>query len=191
MKRRSFVAAMVTGTAAAVSGCIAGDSGSDARNESGATTDEPTDGSDAGDAGGGDNGTGGGDDGTGGGNGSDDSGGGSNPSVANTELTPKQECGGADGASVEFVSDAVTAVGCIQGPNGCHVPKLQDAAMSGETLRITVTTEKEGGADTACTQAIVDRGYEATVSLSGGMPATVEVVHVAMGETKTVATVER
>ncbi|MFC6725153.1 hypothetical protein ACFQE1_12390 [Halobium palmae] len=221
MERRSFVAALATGASVALSGCTGGESGAGTEtgtDGSGETTAESgtTTGSDAdtttatstpetttaGEAetttgepettGTDERGTTGTDEpeSTDGPNGA---GGGSNGSfsVADTEFTPRQECSGSTGASVELGSGSVRATGCIRGSNGCHVAVLEDVAVDGETLQVTVTTEAEGDGPTACTQQIVERGYEATVTTTGGLPSTVEVRHVEMGETRTVATVER
>lgn len=213
MKRRNFVAALAAGASVALSGCTGGESGtgtatdgsggtatsrsettsgsgpttgSDTETTTETATSEPTGtGEPATTAAGEPNttGTGGGSNGSTGSSGS--------LSVADTEFTPKKECSGSTGANVEFASDGVHLTGCVRGSNGCHVAALEDVAVDGETLRITVTTEAEGDGATACTQQIVQRGYEATVTTNGGSPSTVEVRHDEMGETRTVATAER
>jgi len=95
-------------------------------------------------------------------------------------------------ASVTFESDggAVTVEGTIPGSNACYVAKLVDASYDPEagTLDVTVASMQKEGAE-ACAQCIVEIDYEATFTFEGGLPAEVRVVHQAMGESETVATV--
>ncbi|SDM01368.1 hypothetical protein SAMN04487949_0499 [Halogranum gelatinilyticum] len=127
---------------------------------------------------------GGGGDGTAGGSPSP----GSAPTVDSSTLDATGDCSVPNTASVA-VDAAVVVTGCIQGPNGCHQPVLADVTVDGETLEVVVTTEARGG--DGCTQALVQRGYEATVTFDGDRPATVTVVHDSMGSRETVATAER
>ncbi|EJN60959.1 hypothetical protein [Halogranum rubrum] len=111
------------------------------------------------------------------------------PSVASTTLEAMGDCSDSGTASVAFESPDVVVTGCIQGPNGCHQPVLQDATVEDGALRVVVTTEAEG--DGACTQALVQRKYEATISFDDSLPSTVEVVHDSMGEQTTVTTADQ
>ena len=113
---------------------------------------------------------------------------GSAPTVGSATLDETGDCSNPNTASVA-VDAAVVVTGCIQGPNGCHQPVLANAEVDGETLEVVVTTEARE-AD-ACTQALVQRGYEATLTFDGDLPATVTVVHDSMGSRETVATAER
>lgn len=110
-------------------------------------------------------------------------------SITSTTLEATGDCSNPGTASVAFESSAVVVTGCIQGPNGCHQPVLQDATIGGETLEVVVTTEEQGG--DVCTQALVQRSYETTIGFDGALPATVTVVHDSMGERTTVTTADR
>ncbi|WP_137286416.1 hypothetical protein [Halorussus salinisoli] len=96
-------------------------------------------------------------------------------------------------ASVRFRDEERTVVvaGTIPGSNACYVAELADASYDPETgtLAVTVASVQKKGAD-ACAQCITEIGYEATLSFEGDLPATVEVVHEAMGESKTVTSAE-
>lgn len=110
-------------------------------------------------------------------------------SITSTTLEATGDCSNPGTASVAFESPDVVVTGCIQGPNGCHQPVLQDDTIDGETLEVVVTTEEQGG--DVCTQALVQRSYEATIGFDGALPATVTVVHDSMGERTTVTTADR
>lgn len=112
----------------------------------------------------------------------------SSGAIKSKKLRATGDCSNSGTASVAFESNSVVVTGCIQGPNGCHQPVLESATMDGDTLNIVVTTEAEGD---ACTQALVQRGYEVTVSCGGDLPEKVVVVHKSMGEQSTAATKER
>ncbi|MFC4448726.1 hypothetical protein [Halorussus aquaticus] len=102
------------------------------------------------------------------------------------------ECGKPAGdASVQFSPGSVTVTGTISGSNTCYTAKLADASYDPEsgTLDVTVASVQKGGAD-ACAQCIVEIEYEATFSFDGAVPASVSVVHEAMGDTTTVTTAE-
>ena len=104
------------------------------------------------------------------------------------------ECGKpSNDASVEFVSGdgSVVVTGTIRGSNTCYTAEIADASYDPETgtLDVTVTSVQSDEAD-ACAQCITEISYEATFAFDGGLPATVTVVHDAMGESTTVATAE-
>lgn len=94
-----------------------------------------------------------------------------------------------ESAAVAFDDEAVTVSGVISGKNGCMQASLTGAEYDPDELRIRVGTVREGG-DT-CTQQIVYRGYEATISFGGGLPASVVVEHESMNEVRTVTDVTR
>ena len=96
-------------------------------------------------------------------------------------------------ASVRFRRQAneVVVTGTIPGSNACYTAKLADASYDPETgtLDLTVaSTQQKDGAD-VCAQCITQIEYEATAAFEGGLPESVRVIHEAMGETRTVATV--
>lgn len=108
--------------------------------------------------------------------------------IASKTLEATGDCSNPDTANVAFESKTVVVTGCIQGPNGCHQPVLKRATMDGGKLNVVVTTEGQGD---ACTQALVQRSYEARISFDGDLPKTVVVIHDSMGEQSTVATAKR
>jgi hypothetical protein len=114
------------------------------------------------------------------------------PRLTDQTLTEIEECPTQGSASVSWGETAVTVTGCITGRNGCSVPVLAGAAYDAETdeLAVTVTTEEEDSGG-ACTQALTDLGYEATVTFEGGLPNSVVVTHETMGETTTAADASR
>ena len=101
------------------------------------------------------------------------------PTIANHSFSPRKACETPGTADVAFDASTVTVTGCIRGPNGCHVPVLDSVAYDADADRLTVVvaTESTADDDTACTQAIVERGYEATVRFEGGLPHRAVVYH--------------
>jgi hypothetical protein len=167
MKRRTFLTATAATGIGSIAGCLGDGESSGSSDGTGTQTGEPTDSTTDEPA---RSPTGG-------------------EEVSSTSLEATGDCSSSGSGSVSFESSAVVVTGCIQGPNGCHQPVLREATMNGDTLEVVVTTEEQGG--DMCTQALVQRGYEATVSFGGGLPATVTVVHDSMGEQTTVATADR
>jgi len=112
------------------------------------------------------------------------------------QVTGIRSGGSGEEASVSF-EDGVTVTGTITGNNGCYTAVLDAASYGahGGTDRVLVVDVRakeetpEGGG--VCTQALVDISYEATFELTGPPPAAVLVRHESMGETTTVARVER
>ena len=94
-------------------------------------------------------------------------------SFAGTERCPSP---GEAAVSVEG-ADVVVA-GCVRGANGCAVPALSAAAYdaAANALTVIVGTDSRDDAD-ACTQVRTRLGYRTRVSLLGGLPDTVSVVH--------------
>jgi hypothetical protein len=109
--------------------------------------------------------------------------------IADTAFRRRERCGAPGDARVSIDGDAVVVRGCIRGANGCTVPKLAAVSLDTATgeLTVLVATEERGGADRACTQAIVDLGYEVEVTFRGRPPARVDVVHDGGGGRGTVA----
>ncbi|SFF87351.1 hypothetical protein SAMN04488063_0610 [Halopelagius inordinatus] len=115
-----------------------------------------------------------------GGLGTDAAGGtGTHPRFTETSLTRRDECPSPGEASVTFDDEGVTATGCIVGKNGCTVPSLEDVSYVGEKDLVTlvVAAVEERDEDEACTEALVNLGYEARVELDGTVPAAAAVVH--------------
>jgi len=152
MRRRTLIA--TAASALALSGCVtspgAGDASDDTPSDGSPSSDRSSDGSPS-----------------------------PTPTIADHSLSPRQACEVAGKADVAFDASSVTVTGCIRGPNGCSVPVLDSVAYDADADRLTVVvaTEDEGGTDTACTQAIVNRGYEVGVRFDGGLPRRVVVYH--------------
>ena len=110
------------------------------------------------------------------------------PRVTDATLRDTGRCSASETetASVETGDATVEVRGCITGPNGCAVASLGSATVDGDVLAVVVTTERDAPPNAACTEALVYRGYEATVTVDGGLPASVRVVHDAAGGRKTV-----
>ncbi|MFB6108956.1 MAG: hypothetical protein ABEJ82_09000 [Haloplanus sp.] len=98
-------------------------------------------------------------------------------------------CDAPETATVGFDAAAsrVRIEGCVTGPNGCSVARLDSATLGDGALSVVVTTGTTAGTETACTQALVSRGYEATVTVDRGVPSSVRVVHDVPGGRETVA----
>ncbi|MBX0322904.1 hypothetical protein EGH21_07660 [Halomicroarcula sp. F13] len=82
-------------------------------------------------------------------------------------------------ASVTFGTDAVTVEGTIWGANGCKTAALSSADYdaTADELTVAVETVDRDDAGDACTQAIVEIDYEATVQFAAGLPGRVVVTH--------------
>ncbi|PSQ20344.1 hypothetical protein BRD06_12505 [Halobacteriales archaeon QS_9_67_15] len=82
-------------------------------------------------------------------------------------------------ASVAFdeASETVTVTGTIWGNNACYTAVLSGVALDDGTLTVVVASESDAGTDEACAQCITEIGYEVTVTLDGGLPDEVAVVH--------------
>lgn len=100
------------------------------------------------------------------------------PSIVSSSLEPREKCEAPGSASISAKSTVVTVEGCIVGKDGCQAPVLADATYDAEAdeLTVTVTTKSRTDAD-ACTQALVDLGYTATVEFESDLPETTVVVH--------------
>lgn len=124
------------------------------------------------------------------------------PTSTETTVTPRLtgrtfettgSCSDPETATVAFGDATVTVTGCITGNNGCHEAVLHgvDYDAGGDTLRVDVATEDTSDPDTACTQALVQRGYECRLEFADGLPGVVEVYHKAATESGRVAQVRR
>jgi hypothetical protein len=108
--------------------------------------------------------------------------------IVERSLRDRGRCEGEpESATVAVEAPAVEIRGCVTGPNGCAVASLGSVRLDDGALTVVVTTRSEGGSDVACTQALVSRAYEATVTLDAGRPSAVEVVHDAADGRRTVA----
>lgn len=103
------------------------------------------------------------------------------PTLDGTAFSLRKECEAVGEATVAFDAEALTATvtGCIQGKNGCMRASLADASYDAEADVLTVVVETVDPTDpgTACTEALVSRGYEVTATFRNALPGTVAVVH--------------
>ncbi|WP_115862484.1 hypothetical protein [Halorussus litoreus] len=182
MDRRELLTAVgaAVGTAS-LGGCLS--EYRDVAGDVGETTDEPTDTTTEGDSGGTTEPS----------ETTDSSGGESSLADASLEIVDS-DCGQpTNEASVSFrEADAEVGVtGTIAGSNACYIAELAGASYdeASGALTLTVASTKEGGSE-VCAECITEIDYEITAAFEGGLPATVEVVHEAMGETTTVTTAE-
>lgn len=95
-------------------------------------------------------------------------------------------------ATVEFEDESVVVTGTIPGANACYVAELADASFDHDegALDVTVASTEDSAENKACAECITELDYEAIFAFDGGLPATVTVVHEAMGQSETVATAE-
>jgi len=118
-----------------------------------------------------------------------DSDGGDPPRLTDASLRDTGRCSAPETATVDASASRVRVTGCITGPNGCAIASFGSARLDDGTLVVVVTTRRDAPPDTACTEALVHRGYEATVTVEGGRPARVRVVHDTAGGRREVADV--
>lgn len=98
-----------------------------------------------------------------------------------------------DAATVSFGAPTVTVEGTIWGADGCTTAELAGAnydAEDGELAVEVATRRDEPTGDVACTQAIVEIDYEATVTVENGPPERVVVTHTRGTDSVEVTTAE-
>lgn len=95
-------------------------------------------------------------------------------------FSPRERCPNPGEATVDFGGDGpISAVGCVVGKNGCTVPRLRDASYDAgaDEVTVVVAAVEERGEDEACTEALVNLGYEVGIETDGEAPTAVRVVH--------------
>jgi hypothetical protein len=94
-------------------------------------------------------------------------------------LIPREECPNPGEATVDLGTGSATVRGCVVGKNGCTVPRLRDVTLDAETdvATVTVASVEEREDDEACTEALVNLGYQARVDTGGATLTGLEVVH--------------
>ncbi|WP_251328792.1 hypothetical protein [Haloplanus pelagicus] len=107
--------------------------------------------------------------------------------LSDASLRDTGRCDDPETATVDVSSSRVRVAGCVTGPNGCAVASFGSATVAGDRLEVIVTTRRDAPPDAACTEALVHRGYVATLDLASGGPATVRVIHDAAGGRRRVA----
>ncbi|MGQ4554437.1 hypothetical protein [Halobellus sp. GM3] len=106
----------------------------------------------------------------------------------------RERCPNPGEATVDFGGDGpVSVVGCVVGKNGCTVPRLRDAAYDAgaDEITVVVAAVEERDEDEACTEALVNLGYEVELSIDGDPPTSVRVVHDDVDGRRTVVDVTR
>ena len=96
--------------------------------------------------------------------------------ITTTTFTRTGECDSAGTAAVEF-GDATVVTGCLTAHNGCAEPVVETVTDVDGGIRVVGGEEDRSDPGTACTQALVQRGYELTLGFEGDPPGAVEVVH--------------
>ena len=96
--------------------------------------------------------------------------------IVAARLTTTGECETAGTATIDF-GDDLAVTGCLTGHNGCAEPVVEAVTDIEGGLRIVVGEEDRSDPGTACTQALVQRGYELHLDVEGDPPGAVEVVH--------------
>ncbi|WP_253737810.1 hypothetical protein [Halohasta salina] len=96
--------------------------------------------------------------------------------ITAARLMTTGECEASGTAAVDF-GTRVIVTGCLTGHNGCAEPVVEAVSDIEGGLRVVVGEEDRSDPGTACTQALVQRGYELALEFEGDLPAAVEVVH--------------
>ncbi|MFD1685418.1 hypothetical protein [Halobellus litoreus] len=115
------------------------------------------------------------------------------PGRVSATLVPREECPNPGEATVSFGDEAISVVGCVVGNNGCNVQRLQEVDYDTETeaLTVVVAAVEEREEDEACTEALVNLGYEVDIETDGTSVTSVRVVHDDVDGRRTVVDVTR
>jgi hypothetical protein len=106
--------------------------------------------------------------------------------VTDRTLRDTGRCETPETAAVSVSGTRVRVEGCVTGPNGCAVAALGPTTVEADRVTVAVTTRRDAPSDTACTEALVYRGYVARVTVVRE-PTAVRVVHDPPGGRQTVA----
>jgi hypothetical protein len=110
--------------------------------------------------------------------------------LAAVTFAPRESCPDPGGATVNIDADPVSVVGCVIGKNGCTRPRLASVEREGGDVTIVVAAVEERDDDEACTEALVNLGYEVEID-DADPPTSVTVVHDDVDGRRTVADVTR
>ena len=110
--------------------------------------------------------------------------------LAAATLVPREECTDPGDAAVRLDNDPVTVVGCVVGKNGCTRPRLASVDRDSGAVRVVIAAVEERDDDEACTEALVNLGYEVQLD-SENSPTGVTVVHDDVDGRRVVADVTR
>ncbi|MFW5978034.1 MAG: hypothetical protein ACOCP2_02205 [Halohasta sp.] len=113
--------------------------------------------------------------------------------IAASTLTRTGDCSETGTATVTFGDDDPEAAvsGCLTGHNGCAEPVVDSLTETDDGVRIVMGEADLSDAETACTEALVQRGYELHLEFSTELPSTIEIVHDDVDGREVVATADR
>ncbi|MFB6251777.1 MAG: hypothetical protein ABEI27_08860 [Halobellus sp.] len=116
-----------------------------------------------------------------------------NAGLVSGSLVPREECPKPGDATVQLEAESAAVRGCVVGRNGCTVPRLQDVTFDSETgvATVVVASFEERDENEACTEALVNLGYEAQVDTGGATLVGLKVVHDDVDGRRVVADVMR
>ncbi|MFW6321589.1 MAG: hypothetical protein ACOC0Z_07025 [Halohasta sp.] len=116
-----------------------------------------------------------------------------NNRIKESTLTRTGDCSEAGEATVSFDENdpEVTVTGCVTGHNGCAEPVVDDASEADGVFQVVIGEADLSEPGTACTEALVQRGYELRLRFVDDLPSTIEVVHDDATERSVVATADR
>ena len=110
--------------------------------------------------------------------------------LAAVTFTPRESCPNPGGATVRLDADPVSVVGCVIGKNGCTRPRLASVDRDAGDVTVVVAAVEEREEDEACTEALVNLGYEVRID-DADPPTSVTVVHDDVDGRRTVADITR
>lgn len=110
--------------------------------------------------------------------------------LAAVTFTPRESCPNPGGATVRLDADPVSVVGCVIGKNGCTRPRLASVDRDAGDVTVVVAAVEEREEDEACTEALVNLGYEVRIDYADP-PTSVTVVHDDVDGRRTVADITR
>lgn len=90
-------------------------------------------------------------------------------------LVPR-ECSTPGDATVRLDGGPVTVVGCVVGKNGCTRPRVASVDRDDGAVTVVIAAVEEREEGEACTEALVNLGYEARIDHDDPL-TSVTVVH--------------
>ncbi len=101
------------------------------------------------------------------------------PVLVETSFEANEACSDAGTATVTAGERTVTVRGCLRAENGCSVATLGAVLVdtASRALTVIVETDSRSDGEDVCTEAVVPRGYEASITFDRGRPRKVTVVH--------------
>jgi hypothetical protein len=112
------------------------------------------------------------------------------PGLSAVTFVPRGSCPDPGGATVDLDADPVSVVGCVVGKNGCTRQRLSSVDRDAGAVTVVVAAVEERADDEACTEALVNLGYEIRID-DPDPPTSVTVVHDDVDGRRTVADVTR